>query len=99
VIGISIVATLLYNNTGGSVLITMVFHAGVNAVQGLYPVAGTFAPTGEIARFVAWTVLVGGLLVWFGWEGLASGEVPDATHAGAHPSRPDDESTAGRLQA
>lgn len=82
VIGISIVATLLYNNTGGSVLITMVFHAGVNAGQGLYPVAGMFTPTGEIARFVAWTVLVIGLLVWFGWENLSSGDVPTATRAG-----------------
>jgi membrane protease YdiL (CAAX protease family) len=27
VVGISVVATLLYNGTGGSVLITMVFHA------------------------------------------------------------------------
>ncbi|UWG47839.1 hypothetical protein HSRCO_1559 [Halanaeroarchaeum sp. HSR-CO] len=42
VIDISIVATLLYNNTGGSVLITMVFHAGVNGAQGLYLVTGMF---------------------------------------------------------
>lgn len=86
VIGISIVATLLYNNTGGSVLITMVFHAGVNAGQGLYPVEGMITPTGEIARFIAWAVLVIGLLAWFGWHDLTRGDIPDAKQAGA-PSR------------
>ena len=91
VIGISIVATLLYNNTGGSVLITMVFHAGVNGAQGFYPVTGMFTPTGEIARFAAWTILVVGLLAWFGWEDLASGRVPDASRAGKpSPRRNDD---------
>ncbi|RLM84260.1 CPBP family intramembrane metalloprotease [Halobellus sp. Atlit-38R] len=83
VVGISIVATLLYNNTGGSVLITMVFHAGVNAAQGLYPVEGMFTPTGELARFVAWAVLVGVLLAVFGWRSLARGDVAGAAQAGA----------------
>ena len=46
----------MYNDTGASVLITMVFHAGVNAGQGLYPVEGTFTPTDEIARFIESTV-------------------------------------------
>jgi membrane protease YdiL (CAAX protease family) len=82
VIGISIVATLLYNSTGGSVLLTMVFHAGVNAAQGLYPVEGMFTPTGELARFVAWAVLVGALLLAFGWRSLARGDVTDAAQAG-----------------
>ncbi|QCC49571.1 CPBP family intramembrane metalloprotease (plasmid) [Halobellus limi] len=83
VIGISIVATLLYNSTGGSVLLTMVFHAGVNAGQGLYPVEGMFTPTGELARFVAWAVLVGALLLAFGWRSLARGDVAGAAQAGA----------------
>jgi membrane protease YdiL (CAAX protease family) len=83
VVGISIVATLLYNSTGGSVLLTMVFHAGVNAGQGLYPVEGMFTPTGELARFVAWAVLVGAVLVAFGWRRLARGDVTGAAQAGA----------------
>jgi membrane protease YdiL (CAAX protease family) len=83
VIGISIVATLLYNSTGGSVLLTMVFHAGVNAGQGLYPVEEMFTPTGELARFVAWAVLVGVLLLAFGWRSLARGDVAGAAQAGA----------------
>jgi membrane protease YdiL (CAAX protease family) len=92
VIGISIVATLLYNNTGGSVLITMVFHAGVNAAQGLYPVEGMFTPTGELARFVAWAILVGGLLAVFGWRNLTHGEVSGAARAGAR-QLPDSETS------
>lgn len=83
VIGISVVATLLYNSTGGSVLLTMVFHAGVNAGQGLYPVEGMFTPTGELARFVAWAILVGALLLAFGWRRLARGDVAGAARAGA----------------
>lgn len=91
VIGISIVATLLYNNTGGSVLLTMVFHAGVNAGQGLYPVEGMFTPTGELARFVAWAVLVGALLLVFGWRSLARGDVSGAAQAGARHRSDGDE--------
>jgi len=90
VVGISVVATLLYNSTGGSVLLTMVFHAGVNAGQGLYPVEGMFTPTGELARFVAWAILVGALLAVFGWRSLARGDVAGAAQAGAR-RRPDDE--------
>lgn len=63
VTGISIVATWLYNCTGGSVLVTMVFHASVNASQGLYPIADMFTPTGEYARASAWILFVLGLLV------------------------------------
>jgi len=86
VLGISIVTTVLYNSTGGSVLITMVFHAGVNGAQSLYPVVGMFTPTGELARFGAWAVLVVVLLAWFGWRTLAHRDVPGAQQAGAHGS-------------
>ena len=58
VTGISIVATWLYNKTGGSVLLTMVFHASVNASQSLYPIEEMFTRTGEYARTIAWLVLV-----------------------------------------
>jgi membrane protease YdiL (CAAX protease family) len=63
VTGISFVATWLYNNTGGSVLLTMIFHASVNASQSLYPVEDMFSQAGEFARAGAWVLLVIGLVV------------------------------------
>lgn len=63
VTGISIVATWLYNQTGGSVLLTMVFHASVNASQSLYPIEEMFTRTGEYARTIAWILLVLGLIL------------------------------------
>jgi hypothetical protein len=63
VTGISIVATWLYNKTGGSVLLTMVFHASVNASQSLYPIEEMFTRTGEYARTIAWILLVLGLIL------------------------------------
>ena len=61
VTGISIVATWLYNKSGGSVLLAMVFHASVNVTQSLYPVEGMFTRAGEFARVLAWILLVIGL--------------------------------------
>jgi membrane protease YdiL (CAAX protease family) len=58
VTGISFVATWLYNNTEGSVLLTMVFHSSINSTQSLYPVEKMFSPTGEIARTIAWILIV-----------------------------------------
>jgi membrane protease YdiL (CAAX protease family) len=58
VTGISFVATWLYNNTGGSVLLTMVFHASVNASQSLYPIEDMFSWDGTYARAAAWVLLV-----------------------------------------
>jgi membrane protease YdiL (CAAX protease family) len=63
VTGISIVATWLYNKTGGSVLLTMVFHASVNASQSLYPIEEMFTRTGEYARTIAWILLALGLIL------------------------------------
>jgi membrane protease YdiL (CAAX protease family) len=63
VTGISVVATWLYNKTGGSVLLTMVFHASVNVTQTLYPIQEMFSRTGEAARTIAWILLVLGLIL------------------------------------
>jgi membrane protease YdiL (CAAX protease family) len=63
VTGISIVATWLYNKTGGSVLLAMVFHASVNASQSLYPIEEMFSRTGEYARTIAWVLLALGLIL------------------------------------
>jgi membrane protease YdiL (CAAX protease family) len=57
VTGISFVATWLYNKTGGSVLLTMIFHASVNSTQSLYPVENMFSQAGEFARAAAWILL------------------------------------------
>jgi membrane protease YdiL (CAAX protease family) len=58
VTGISFVATWLYNKSNGSVLLTMVFHASVNSTQSLYPVENMFSQAGELARAIAWILLV-----------------------------------------
>lgn len=63
VTGISVVTTWLYNKTGGSVLLAMVFHASVNVTQTLYPVQEMFSWTGEAARTIAWILLVMGLIL------------------------------------
>ena len=85
VIGISLVAPLVYNNTDGSVLLTMGLHAGINGAQPLYPVAGMFTPTGELARLLAGMLLVVVILLTYGWRDFSRGEVPPATRAGARP--------------
>lgn len=69
VTGIAIVATWLYNGSGGSVLLTMVFHAAVNVVQSLYPVEGMFSTTGTYARLFAWVILA--VVIVVGQRGLS----------------------------
>ena len=71
VTGISLVATWLYNGSGGSVLLTMVFHAAVNVVQSFYPIEGMFTPTGEYVRAAAWVLLV--LILVTTQRGLSGG--------------------------
>lgn len=39
VVGLSVLLTWCYNGTGGSVLLAMLFHAGVNTAGGLLPVS------------------------------------------------------------
>ena len=75
VTGISFVATWLYNNTGGSVLLTMIFHASVNSSQSLYPVENMFSQTGEFARTGAWIIIIAALLMI---SGLRFFKVPAA---------------------
>lgn len=58
VTGISIVTTWIYNHSGGSVLLAMIFHASVNVTQSLYPVEGMFTRNGDYARMFAWILLV-----------------------------------------
>jgi membrane protease YdiL (CAAX protease family) len=75
VTGISFVATWLYNKTGGSVLLAMVFHASVNSSQSLYPIENMFSKTGEFARTGAWIIIIMALLMI---PGLGFFKVPAA---------------------
>ena len=40
VVGLSVILTWLYNSSGGSVLIPMVFHAGINPIGAYFPTGG-----------------------------------------------------------
>jgi membrane protease YdiL (CAAX protease family) len=83
VTGISFVATWLYNKTGGSVLLTMIFHASVNSSQSLYPVENMFSQTGEFARTGAWIIIILALLVI---PGLGFFKIPAASsHSMSNP--------------
>jgi membrane protease YdiL (CAAX protease family) len=82
VIGISFIATWLYNKTDGSVLIPMVFHASVNASQSLYPVEEMFSMPGEIARMCAWALLVLALVL-IPSSNFLKGPSPENSRSGA----------------
>ena len=60
-IAISIVMTWIYNNTKGSVLLTMIFHAGLNAVANWIPISAT---EGLISQFTA-LVIIEGIVIIF----------------------------------
>jgi len=89
VVGVSVVFTWLYNNTGGSVLLVMLFHGGINAASGLGalfvgdPSAVTVSP--YVVLVPAVWVVAGALVVRFGHQTLANGRVVTTTAAHAEP--------------
>lgn len=77
VIGFSIIFTWLYNNTGGSILLAMVLHGGINSASSL---GGMFvgASAGEsppifVAYGVPVWIVAAVLLLWFGRTTLSRG--------------------------
>jgi len=53
-IALAIIFTWIYNGTGGSVLLAMMFHAGLNAVTSWIPISAT---EGAISQFVAMVIV------------------------------------------
>ncbi|MFC7029147.1 CPBP family intramembrane glutamic endopeptidase [Halomicroarcula sp. GCM10025710] len=77
VVGISIILTWLYNNTGGSILLAMLTHGGVNAAPSIGATLGGELPTSSVSPYVllgaaVWIVALA-LLFRYGPETLSAG--------------------------
>lgn len=86
VIGLSIVMTWCYNGTGGSVLLVMILHAGVNTSGSLLPIQMSVVDQWPLvidgAIIIAvWLVAIG-VIVWNNIETLSRRGVPDLAVAG-----------------
>lgn len=88
VIGFSVILTWLYNNTGGSILLAMILHGGINAASSLGGAAVSNPAIGAIPIYGAYAIpvwiTVFGLLVWFGYDTLSADEAV-TTLAGRTP--------------
>jgi membrane protease YdiL (CAAX protease family) len=82
----SVILAWLYNNTGGSVLLAGLFHAGNNVAMNWYPVNNVLfvdgirdewvASTGQLAAFVVLAALVVLIVTGYGPRRLARRPVP-----------------------
>lgn len=77
VVGVSIVLTWLYNNTGGSVLLAMLVHGGVNAAPSLGAAVVETPSTLTVSPYLllvvpVWAVALA-LLIRYGRETLSAG--------------------------
>lgn len=70
VVGFSVILTWLYNASGGSVPVAVLFHAGAILARGWYPsdLCLGFTSSGAIIVLVVWATA--GVLVWRSGEGL-----------------------------
>jgi membrane protease YdiL (CAAX protease family) len=68
VVGLTVVFTWIYNNTGGSVLLTMIFHAAANTTTAWYLIGGAVGAQSPLAQtsFVVaiWIVALTVILVY-----------------------------------
>jgi hypothetical protein len=71
-VGVSIIATWLYNGTGGSLLLVILLHAAIDAFP--QPLRILPAATGSLRPFVLSTVLV---WLWALWVALATRPLAD----------------------
>ena len=91
VMGFSIILTWCYNSTGGSVLLAMILHAGMNTSGSLLPIQMNVAEQwplvidGAIVISI-WVVAIT-VIVWSGSDALSRNSVPDPTVAGVAPEQ------------
>lgn len=82
----SVILAWLYNNTGGSVLLAGLFHAGNNVAMNWYPVNNVLfvdgirdewvASTGQLAAFVVLALVVVGIVAVYGTRRLSHHAIP-----------------------
>ncbi|WP_255198472.1 CPBP family intramembrane glutamic endopeptidase [Halorarius litoreus] len=91
----SVILAWVYNNTGGSVLLAGLFHAGNNVAMNWYPVNNVLfengvrnevvASQGQLAALVALAVIVGLIVAVYGTRRLSHHEVPTVSPAQRGP--------------
>jgi membrane protease YdiL (CAAX protease family) len=70
-IGLSVLFTWLFNQTGGSLIVVILFHAAVNVAAFLPSAFGSGGPTSLLNVLITWIVAIG-VVVRFGRARLAS---------------------------
>lgn len=90
VLGVSILMTWCYNSTGGSVLLTMLLHAGFNSVGGLIPATmetvEQLTVTLDVGMIAGVWVVTIAVVAWRNISSLSRYGIPDPTIAGV-PSK------------
>ncbi|WP_254823894.1 CPBP family intramembrane glutamic endopeptidase [Haloglomus halophilum] len=92
----SVILAWVYNNTGGSVLLAGLFHAGNNVAMNWYPVNNVLfvdgiqdewvASTGQLAAFVVLALLVVAIVAAYGTRRLSRHPVPTPPLWGESPA-------------
>ena len=91
-IGLSVMITWVYNSTGGSVLLAMMFHAASNVSMLLYPyeidIEVIETPLAvDVSMTIVYVVVAALLVVVYGGRKLSTREtIPGTEHAGGVPA-------------